>query len=271
MSISGLIGTAVKCGKGDHISEYVVEILRIADCDAGCGCEDGTPQLVTGLGVSGDEVIVAEGTGISVAVADGGGGKTYTVSLSTANQTKLTNMSNTIVASGTNASVSSSSATVGGIQTFTYVVSATDTIVESLFVRCLLTLSAGVVPVITISSQNNYGSTFSTVNQSGTGTDFIENNNAGSYSEWASSYTDLDVQNFGVSSADYFPEVSIANAVQLTKGSNLTWINNLKADIIELSATEFKIRFSDASGAPVNGLALHEKYGSLELIFKIQK
>jgi len=270
MSIAGMIDTASRCSKSSDISEYVAEILKIADCDSGCGCADGEPQLVTGLGVNGDEVIVAQGTGMTVTSTSGGGTTTYTVNLSATNVTKLANMTNSVVAPGTGASVSSSSAIVGGIQTYTYVVSATDTVVESLFARVKFTFNTSTVPTISITNQNNYGSSLIAVNQAGTGTDFITNNNVSTFLDWTGSYTDFDIANFGTPSTTYFPEVLIVNGVHVTKGASTTWQNDLKMDIVEMSSNTFAIRFSDSLGNPINGLYLQNKYSELELIFKIQ-
>ena len=270
MAIAELVEIALRCSKNSDITAYTAEILEIAGCTSGCGCSDGEPQLVTGLGVSGNEVIVAAGTGVAVSSVSGGGTTTYTVSLSSDNITKLANMTNSIVTSGTNATVNSSSATVGGITTYTYVVNATDTVVESLFVRALFTFNASAVPTLSIVKQNNYGATFTAVNQSGSGSDFITNNNVVSFADWTTSYTDFDIANFGFSAADYFPEVQVANAILSTKGSPTSWINMLKVDVVEMSATTFQIRFSDMNGSPVNGQLLQDKYLTLELIFKIQ-
>jgi hypothetical protein len=270
MAIAELVEIALRCSKNDDISAYTAQILEIAGCTSGCGCADGEPQLVTGLGVSGDTIIVDAGTGITVTSVSGGGTTTYTVALDSTNVTKLSNMTNTIVSSGTNTSVSSGSATVGGIQTFTYVVNATDTIVESLFARVKFTLNSSTVPTISITNQNNYGSSLIAVNQAGTGTDFITNNNVSSFADWTGSYTDFDIADFGTPGTTYFPEVFVANAILLVKGNSTTWVNNLKVDIVDMSSNTFKIRFSDQSGSPINGLSLQDNYVELELIFKIQ-
>jgi hypothetical protein len=62
----------------------------------------------------------------------------------------------------------------------------------------------------------------------------------------------------------------VANTVHTTKGSTISWVNNLKVDVVAMSATEFAFRFSDGLGNPINGLALQNEYTTLELIFKIQ-
>jgi len=45
-----LLKQAMECGKGDDISKYVEQIKTIGNCSGDCGCEDGAPILVTGLG-----------------------------------------------------------------------------------------------------------------------------------------------------------------------------------------------------------------------------
>jgi hypothetical protein len=270
-SLSQLVGNAVLCGKNDHISGYVSEILKLANCDAGCSCDDGTPQLVTGLAVNGNNVVVDAGTGVVVNAVTGGGTTTYTVSLTTENINKLAATYNSVVAAGTNVtSVTSSSATVGDVTTTTYTVNATDTVVESLFVRSVLTFAAGVVPVPTINSQKEYGSSFGTVNQSG-GTEFLLNNNNASSSDWLTNYANFTVGNF-FSGGDvtYFPEVRIVNITKSTDqiGGAVSWTNDVTADIISMGSNSFQLRFLDASGTPVNGQKLQE-FETIELIFKI--
>lgn len=269
VSLASLVGTAVRCGKNDHISDYVSEILRIADCDAGCSCDDGTPQLVTGLAVNGNNVIVDAGTGIQVTAVTGGGTTTYTVALTSENVNKLAATYNSVVAAGTNiSSVSSSSSTVGDVTTTTYTVNATDTVVESLFVRAKFTISSGNVPTITIENQKEYGTIFGTVNQSG-GTEFILNNN-GVYVDFANKLTDFTIGNFfSAGSVNYWPEVNVVNVVKPVRGDKTSWVRDIQADIPEINASEFTLRFLDMDGHPVNGKTIQD-YISFELIFKIQ-
>ena len=207
---------------------------------------------------------------MTVTSTSSGGSTTYTVNLSTANATKLANTTNAIVISGTNTSVSSFSATVGGVQTFTYGVNAIDTVIESLFTRVKVALNTSTVPTISITSQNNYGTSLAAVNQAGSGSDFITNNNVSSFGEWTSGYTSFTVANFGTPGTTYFPEVSVANIVSTLRGSTLTWMNNLRVEVISMTADAFALRFSDSSGNPVNGTYLQDRYLQLELIFKIQ-
>jgi hypothetical protein len=268
-SIAEMVGEALRCNKNAHISDYVAKILEIAECDAGCACADGTPTLVTGLAVTGDTIVVDAGTGITVSSVSGGGTTTYTVALSSTNVTKLANMRNAVVAAGTNVtSVTTADATVGGILERTFTVNATDTFIPSLFARVTMTMNAAAVPGYAITTQSETGTTFQAIAQ-GIGADFITNNNAGSFGDWTSKLTDFTIDNFFASATDYFPEVMVANITKSTAGDKSSWLNDLRADIVSMSASSFDIRFSDSSGNPVNGLHLQD-YATIDLIFKLQ-
>ena len=268
-SLAQLVGMSIKCGKSADASNYTAEILRIAECDAGCGCSDGEPSLVNGLGLGGNHTIVEAGTGMTVSVVTGGdGAKTYTVGLSATNATKLANMTNSIVAAGANVTVTPTSAVVGGITTWTYTVAATDTVVETLLVRSSITMNSAAVPTIAVATQKKYGSTFGAVNQTG-GTEFVLNNKDTNYAEWIGNFTDFTIGNFFAAGAvDYFPEVEIINAVSAVDANNA--ITNLKAEIMSMSASSFALRFTDKDGAPVNGQYIQSNFTSFDLLFKIQ-
>ena len=122
IDISGMLKIALDCSKEDHVSDYVAKILEIGNCDAGCSCGDGTPQLVTGLGVAGAEVIVEAGTGMTVVAVTGSGTTTYTVSLSSTNITLLANLNNTVIVDGSGISSVLVTTTVGGVTTNTYTI-----------------------------------------------------------------------------------------------------------------------------------------------------
>jgi hypothetical protein len=272
-----MVGTALKCGKGTHISEYVAEILKIADADGGCSCDDGTPQLVTGLGVSGDEVIVVAGTGMTVTSVDGGNTITYTVSLSSSNEVILANTTNSIVTAGNNTSVSTTSSMAYGVQTYTYEVSAIDTVVESSFARVLIDVGDTLLPIMTIENQKQYGSLFSALNQNGTGSDFVTNQKNSNFQEWRNTVTDFKVANFSPGSLEtYFPEVHFSRIdFENVKDPGVVIDPTLarydiSVDLIEVKNGYFRFRFSDPAGLPVTGGYIMDRFSKIELIFKIQ-
>lgn len=271
-SIAEMVGTALRCGKGTHVSEYVAEILRIADADGGCACDDGKPQLVTGLGGSGSStgVIVAEGVGVRVTSTSGGDSTTYTVALSTENNTKLSNIKNSIVTAGSGATVTSTSATVGGIQTETYVVSATDTVVDSLFVKVSIDFNTSSPPTISLLNQKKYGTLFGSVSQSTPGSHFVRNMNDNSFASWQIRFTNFLVTNFGaVSTTAFYPEVHFVESLS-TATNILEDRNPLTVSVISTATGSFSFRFSDLNGDPVNGSFIQSNFERIQLIFKIQ-
>lgn len=275
MGLSQLVGQSLRCGKETQSTDYVNEILLIADCDAGCSCADGQPQLVTGLAINGNTVIVEAGTGVSISSVTGGGTTTYTVSLSTVNVDKLAATYNSVVTAGTNiTSVTDSSITSGNVTTTTYVVNATDTVVESTFVEVLLAFVPGAVPSYTVTSQKQYGTVFQTVTDAVGGDPILDVENDGSIQEWQQNYNSIIVQNFfSGASTDYFPEIIPAEEVTWYKGvrGGQKQINGEKVGLIDIydkNASDFKIRFINPK--KMLGSNVEDKLSSVKLIIKIQ-
>ena len=166
--------------------------------------------------------------------------------------------------------MSTSSVVVGDVTTTTYTVNASDTVVETLLVRSLLTFGSAVVPVPTITAQSEYGTTFQAVNQTG-GTEFLLNDNNGSYSDWTTNFASFTVDNFFNIPTGYFPEVTVANITKSVDqaGGPVSWTNDIRVEIYSMGASSFNIRFLDESGIPVNGLKMQD-FATIDLIFKIQ-
>lgn len=78
-----LIRTNLDCGENEKAADHLTEILKIAGCNPGCGCTDGTPQLVIPLGggAASGTVIVTSGEGTIVTPNVVGDITTYVVSL----------------------------------------------------------------------------------------------------------------------------------------------------------------------------------------------
>jgi hypothetical protein len=270
-SISELLGNAVICGNTDDINDYVTQILAIGNCNSGCCDDENGPFLVTGLGIAGNAIIVAAGTGVNVVANVVGNDTTYTVSLTTLNQQILAGAYNTVPIAGANITVTPGTpSTTAGVTTLEYTIVATDTIVQSLFARSKLTFSTTAVPVPSIETQNKYGAVFSALVQTG-GSEFVLNTNNGSYADWSTNLNLFTCDNFFTTPGDYFPEVDIVNIVSSGGvGDEASWIKDVDVEITSMGASSFNFRFVDKSGSPINGLALDSTYSSLELIFKIQ-
>ena len=214
--------------------------------------------------------MVIAGNGIAVAVATGGNGaKEYTVSLTPLNVNKLANMTNTNLVAGSNITLGSSSTVVGDINTVSYVVGAVNTFVPTQLVRARISINQSNVPTISIVSNAQYGSQFTTPSQGG-GSDFITNENASNLNDWETSLTEFTIANFGTPGANFYPEVKIANLVGSVKGTSISWANRVTADIVAMATNQFTIRFSDENGNNVTGVVFQKEITSIDLIFKIQ-
>lgn len=266
--LAQMVGLALKCGKSTHISDYVSQILLLTNCDAGCSCNDGEPQLVTGLGVNGSSVTVAAGTGVSVSLA----GSEYTVSLSSVNVAKLAATYNTVVAAGTNiSSVTSNTVVAGNVTTTTYTVNATDTIVQSLFIRVTISLSAGNMPVYVIDYIDKYGTIFTdTVTDILGISPLIEYVNAVDVPSWQTNYAQLKIQNFFTGGAvDYYPEVHLVQERVIGAKSSLSASKRFLTDILTINASDFRVRFITSTLSAAIGADLDRSLSQFTLIIKL--
>lgn len=134
-----LVATAqfnIECGLPDNVNDLLEEAYRLTQCTADCTCSDGTPERVTGLGgLVSVSVVVSGGSPIVITPVTVGSTTTYTVTLSasfvnTVNSlvTSVAGLYNTIVAAGTNVTVTVATAADG---TKTYTVNGVSTVVAS--------------------------------------------------------------------------------------------------------------------------------------------
>lgn len=78
-----LIKQAIECGKNTAVAGYVSDILRIANCEPGCGCSSSAPIPVTGLGTGTNTITtLTAGNGVTITSTTTGSTTNYTVSIS---------------------------------------------------------------------------------------------------------------------------------------------------------------------------------------------
>ncbi len=119
MGYVGLIRFAIQCNKNDLVDIYLGYIKDEANCTDDCRCTDDNAQVV-GLGSIGFNIVVATGGApVEVETVVDGGTTTYYVSLSDTFIASVAALHNTVVAQGTNITVTSSTA---GDGTVTYTV-----------------------------------------------------------------------------------------------------------------------------------------------------
>jgi len=269
-SLAEAVEMATKFGENDKTAKYILEIEEIASANGLC-CEEGTLQLVTGTGGGvGGLVVVASGTGISVALSSGGGTDTYTVNLSSVNINKLAATYNTVLAAGANiSSLSTAVVTVADVTTKTTTINATNTYVDTEFVRVTISPVSGVQPSIAITNQKQLGSVFKAVNQTAS-TEFMLNNNGTVLADWQNKLTDFTIGNFFAAGAvDYYPSVELVKFTPNSLGNNLSWTTLIYPEIVNVGTSTMTFRFVDQGGNPVNGNFI-DTINTIELIFKIQ-
>ena len=251
---------AMRCNRNKDVSAFISSLLEIAECNVGCGCTDGEPQLVTGLGISGTSISVVAGSGISVSVA----GSVYTVSLSSANLAKLSAMYNSVVTAGTNITVTPTTVVASGVTTTTYNVAATDTIPDILLVEFTIDFTSGVVPVITTVSEKLYNTVLKLSNT-------IVNDNNGSALDWQNKMNSFTFSDFFASaSASYYSEiVSVEEAVYLRFSGDYP-PKQTHVDIYDKNTTDFKFRLINASnGSNMLGKEIDSVLTQIKLVVKI--
>lgn len=120
MGLVELATLAYSCGKQNDVNGYLVQIQELADCTTDCGCADGAPQAVTGLGGgSGANVTIQScSSGIAVTSSTVGANTTWTICLDPALVAKINNSYNTVVVGGNGISVTSTGV-VNGVNTYT--------------------------------------------------------------------------------------------------------------------------------------------------------
>lgn len=149
MSIVTLCLVSIDCGQANKVSTYLTKIQQIANCTNDCSCNDGTPQLVTGIGAGGvTAVVVSGGAPVTVTSNTVGDTTTYTISLSSAFVNKVNASYNTVVAAGTGITVSSS--TSGDTTTYTVTNDEIYTPQNTLQFNCLFEYSNFSAPTVSI-------------------------------------------------------------------------------------------------------------------------
>lgn len=267
INITSMIGFALQCSISNNVSDMVAQVLELGNCEAGCGCGDDTPQLVTGLGTGGSAVIVEAGSGITVSSVTEGSTTTYTVSMDSALLSKLNALTNTVVAAGTGISVAS--VTVG--DTTTYTITSTVTEPSILTAIYLIDLTQNAVPSISLVSYKKYGSTF---NVPVSGTLVNDNNGSGAaFQEAINSFTFSSFLYAG--SGNYYPVVEFLESYRLDPTGNptplplATSLRDIDLQVYEIGVDDLKLRFVDKDGNPIQGYHLNYNYDKVKISINI--
>jgi len=155
------ISIAQECGKGDDISAFVSRLLKLGNCEPGCGCDDGEPQLVVGLGGSGGGLVVVDsgGTPVIVTPVINGNTTTYTVSLAASFVSKVNDSFNSTVSAGANVVITT---TIDANGNKDFKVDFTSNVTEPEILTFLvdIVLEDGVLPVVNVTKVSVSGDAF---------------------------------------------------------------------------------------------------------------
>ncbi len=261
MSIAELIEIALRCGKGGDVSKYVTELRDIANCQPGCGCGDGEPVLVTGLGGGSGSVVVASG-GAPVVVTSltVGSVTTYTVSLDPSFVSKVSASYNTVVAAGAGMSVAV--ATVGDTKTYTVTNTLSDVNMLTFSVSIDLT-GVTPIPVMTAGDATRYGTAFddgtglTLSNKYAVASDWLFKNNTFIVDDIWDAMGGLSYKTVGLEITEVIDAKGITASTDYPIG--------LLAEYIDLTSTTLSFRFTDSNLSPVTGSNLQTKYSNIKV------
>lgn len=268
-----LIRTALECGKDTDISTFTQRIQDIGNCESGCGCDDGTPILVTGLGGGVNTFVVTSGgTPVEVTSVISGTTTTYTVKLATAFVTKVNDSFNSTVAAGSGATVITA-VDKSGNKTFTVSLTSTVTETNLLSFIALLTRTSN-DPTITIQNVSKYGAAFNsspTVKADNTGADWLTK--TASFTVAAMWSTNGQGSRVFKPIADVIEHTKITNIINVILGFTvstpeliITGTRGFLVEIYDQQSTSFRIRFIDpATGAPMTGRYFNDDFVSSKL------
>lgn len=241
MGLTEKIRIAIECGKGGDIAGYLATILELGNCEAGCGCNDGTPTLVTGLGGSvGTVVVESGGAPVVVTTSTSGSITTYTVTLASDFVDKVNNSYNSTVAEGTDITVTTVIDAEGNrTDTVAYSGSTVTPDILSFFVE--IAISETVAPTITVTGKSKYGSAF---NSSFT----LENDNPAN-TDWLAKRNSFTVASIWTAQGGKVYKASINTVQQKDRSSGaILHGDGYMARIWTNNSTDFKFTLGGVTG-----------------------
>ncbi len=246
-SLMEQIEVAQSCGKGQDISEYVTRINKLGNCEEGCDCDDGTPQLVTGLGGgAGTFVVNSGGAPIIVSSVVNGSVTTFTVSMDPAFVTKVNDSFNTDVIAGTDITVD---LVVDGNGNKQYTVNATQApIVSILSFLVEINLTDGQLPLVVVSDESIQGTAFENT--------AVVTNEKTPANTYIKTNTDFLIDEVWLSqgSLEFKPDIHIIDKIPLSRITP----KNIFLEMFDKNSTDISFRFIDANGSVITGGVLNE-------------
>lgn len=240
-SLMEQIEVAQSCGKGEDISEYVDRILKLGNCEAGCDCDDGTPQLVVGLGGgTGGFIVESGGAPVIVTSTVNGNITTFFVSLDPAFVTKVNNSFNSNVVSGTDTTVVE---VVNPDGSKTYTVNATQAPIVSILSFLVDINMDGGLPTVTVSKAVVQGPAFQ---------DPVVTNEVTPVADFLAQNTNFLIDDVWLSQGtkEFKPDIHIIDKTSL---SAVQSPQNVLVEMFDNNSTDISFRFVGYDGITVTG------------------
>ena len=258
IGIAEQIRIAQDCGKGSDIPALVDRVLKLGNCEAGCGCDDGEPQLVTGLGGgSGITVVDSGGVPIIVTPVINGNTTTYTVSLEASFVSKVNGLFNTTLTAGANVTITP---TIDGSGNIDYLVDFTpaEAVPDILSFKHLITINdQGTIPVFTVDALSRSGSAFDLGVS-------VDNDNGGTPA-WLGNNTQFTIKNIWSNQGAKQFKTNIDIIDFTVRGLSVSGISRI-IDVQLINNTDTEISFIFVKkGQNITGQFLNNVFLSLEL------
>jgi hypothetical protein len=264
---------ALECSKTADVDAYVAEILRLGNCQPGCGCIDGEPVPVVGLsGTSGGNIVVdSGGAPVQVTSITVGNTTTYTVTIDSVFVTKVNNSFNTTLTAGTGTTITPTVAPSGDID-YLIDVDPVDQ-VDLLSFNVTVTVNDATLPTIALSDINLKGEAFT---DSGI---TIVPSIVSSFADWQAGNVGFTLADFWDTQGglEYKPHIDItsirASSVSLFYGSDPGELLGFEAqriaeaDIVESRTDEMDFSIHLPGGQRLTGTGL--QFASSEIKFSI--
>lgn len=268
MDAAGLIGVALTCGKTADINNLTEFILNLGNCQVGCGCTDGDPVPVTGLGGLGSvnvAVTSCNNNVISVTSSTAGGVTTYQVCLVPTIVAKINASYNTTLIAGSNITITS--VTVNG--NIEYTVNAdTQTSPNMITILGRISYTAANVATFTLTDVQKTGTIFNpalvvgdlhVLNSNGT--------DAQVFNTWKNFNNYFKVDNFFVAGSERDFKVFI-QAQRVIFGSSLlslvmSWIPVYLWGTTQLNQGELFFRFTAPDQSTIYANSAYAQVGTI--------
>ena len=266
-AIRNLIKDSIECGKGENISALTAKVLALGDCEPGCGCADGEPVPVFGLGGAADGdgnnlYIVSPGTGIVVSDSIAGDTTTYTVAIDPAILALINAATNVAVFAGTGG-ITVDTNIVGGQTQYTINNDPVPTQSGPGMVSLVYSIvkQTGNVPSLNTITEVVYGaSRFQSP---------VLTNEYPILADYKSNNTRFLVSGFLDNATNYSVNAQLVKIVAVKNGVDQQFLYEpFRLEVIDKSPSYFRFHFVNQDGSPLTGKALNT-YDTIKISIQI--